>query len=452
MAPLKVVVVGGGLAGCLLANGLHNNGVSVTVYERDPADLKREGYQIRLGESAMTGFQACLSEEHIARIVEKFGQSAGATSTAPSLYNSRFQQVLDLTSLPSYSRSWAINRVVLRNILASPLEEAGLLQYGKKFTHYEICDQGQEGEKVRVHFADGSIEECDILVGADGSGSMVNREIGLNNIVTLDTHLAFLGKGSVPLSRLHALPSQLQKGPIMTFSKRASFYYALYLPAAKANQPGGSNELEYDVDEASFYWGINVSKSECNVQSAADIPEQDRLQFCLDAVKDWAPEYRQLIRSGVESESANIYIAPMRASTKPPASWREEWHRKGESTKGHTRVWLLGDAVHAMQANRGMGGNQAFHDCADLLPELLALRDAAERNALSNDSVQEACFRYESTMMDRAFTWVKKSGGTSAVTLDVDGYAGTAIYLVGKLVVPLLVGADWVMRQFKGSK
>lgn len=42
MAHFKVIVIGGGLSGALLTNGLLNNNVNTTLYERDAADSKRE--------------------------------------------------------------------------------------------------------------------------------------------------------------------------------------------------------------------------------------------------------------------------------------------------------------------------------------------------------------------------------------------------------------------------
>ncbi|KAL3473185.1 FAD/NAD(P)-binding domain-containing protein [Aspergillus californicus] len=415
MAPFRVIIIGGGLSGSLLGNGLHNNGVEVTVYERDPQDQKREGYQIRLGDSAMTGFRACLKEDHLHRIIGKFGQSSSSTSTAPSVYNSHFQQILHLTTLPSYSKSWAINRVVLRNLIAEPLEKLGLVRFGKKFTHYEISNGESGSEQVRVHFSDGSVDECDILVGADGGGSTINRQIGLNNIVPIHSHWSFLNKGSLPTSQLQDLPSQLQKGPVMTFTPEASFFYALYLPPKKQDGATGTGtgQLEYDVDEASFYWGLNIPRSYSHYEDPGELP--DPLGFCLRYVKNWAPEYHQMIKTGAENEgSSKVLVTALRASNKPSNHWRRESQRDGDLSKGHDRVWLMGDAIHAMQPSRGQGGNQAFHDCADMLPELLALRESAKSGVLSSRQVEEACRRYESTMIERAFAWVKKSGGTTA--------------------------------------
>lgn len=174
MPPFKVIVVGGGLSGALLANGLANNGVDVTVYERDEAHSKRTGYQIRLGHAAIKGLRSCLTESHLSTILGKLGQSTSTTLTAPTLCNTRFQPVVDLSTLPGYSRSSAINRIVLRNLLLEPLEARDLVKFGETFASYEIISEKSGVERVSVHFKSGSSDTCDILVGADGSGSKVS--------------------------------------------------------------------------------------------------------------------------------------------------------------------------------------------------------------------------------------------------------------------------------------
>ncbi|KAF7588655.1 hypothetical protein BBP40_005406 [Aspergillus hancockii] len=95
-----------------------------------------------------------------------------------------------------------------------------------------------------------------------------------------------------------------------------------------------------------------------------------------------------------------------------------------------------------------MGGNQALHDCADMLPQLLALDQMARDEVLSITKVQEACLQYEFTMLGRAFTWVQKSGGISAVNINLDGFLGTLLFITGKVVVPVLVTVHWALRPF----
>ena len=61
-----------------------------------------------------------------------------------------------------------------------------------------------------------------------------------------------------------------------------------------------------------------------------------------------------------------------------------------------------------------------MHDCAEVLPELLSLREVTKSGkGPSTEQVGQAYARYENQMAERAFTWVKKSGGTSIVVSDI---------------------------------
>jgi len=58
------------------------------------------------------------------------------------------------------------------------------------------------------------------------TGIKVNKEVGLQNLVSINTHWAFLAKGSLTLNQVYELPSQLRRGPIIVFAKGATLYYS----------------------------------------------------------------------------------------------------------------------------------------------------------------------------------------------------------------------------------
>src|SRR5436305_5316075 len=61
LTPLHIVVIGGGIGGLCLAQGLKVAGVSVAVYERNPVDSWPEGYRIHINPVGSQALHVCLS-------------------------------------------------------------------------------------------------------------------------------------------------------------------------------------------------------------------------------------------------------------------------------------------------------------------------------------------------------------------------------------------------------
>lgn len=115
-------------------------------------------------------------------------------------------------------------------------------------------------------------------------------------------------------------------------------------------------------------------------------------------------------------KSENLYVFEPRASTRPALDWRSKAQKPKNPSIAHPRVWLMGDAMHVMLPNRGMGGNQAMLDTTVIGPLITQLNEAAKtRGSPSTSEIAAALRVYEQEMIPRAFYWVEASGGTSPV-------------------------------------
>ncbi|CAK7215964.1 hypothetical protein SBRCBS47491_002670 [Sporothrix bragantina] len=453
MAPFKVIIIGCGLAGGLLGNGLLHNGVDFVIYESDQPSAKRDGYQIRLGAHAVRGFKACLTEEQQNALFKMFGRSGGVLPSAPILYDTQFQPLLDLTKFPAYTKSAPINRVVLRDYLQEKLVAAGRVHFGKSFTGYEVVE-GDGASRIKVMFADGTADECNLLVSAEGSRSRINRQIGLDNIVQMKKRWGFLAKGSLPMSKLLALGPEMRKAPVACIKDGMILFCSAYLPKGANNDKvspvaktaigdesnENENEADFDEEMSSLFWSLLIPAEKCPENPLA---LEDKIGFCITTVKDWDPRFEKMLRA---IDNDDVYVFQPRASTNPGANWRSKTKasHKDDSSKGHDQVWLMGDAIHPMLPARGMGANQAMSDTADMLPQIQALHEAAKAKdaPLDAQDYSKAVQGYESKMIPRAFHWVNMSGGTNESMREPSSLLGKLMlfFVARMLTVAYLVG------------
>ncbi|KAL1900669.1 hypothetical protein Sste5346_002394 [Sporothrix stenoceras] len=441
MAPFKVIIIGCGLAGGLLGNGLLHNDVDFVIYESDDVDsrsnIKRDGYQIRLGAHAIHGFKACLTDDQQAALYRMFGRSGGVLPAAPILYDTNLRLLLDLTKFPAYTKSAPINRVVLRDYLQAPLVAAERVRFGKKFVKYTV-EEGGGASAVRVHFADGTSDTCDLLISAEGSRSRINKQIGLDNIVQLHKRWGFLAKGSLPKAKLKALGPEVRKAPVAVIHDGIILFYSAYLPkgAKDAAEPAAKNvdnddAADFDEEMSSLFWSLMIPVEKCPDDP---LSMEDKVGFCIDMVKNWDPRFETMLRA---IDNDDVYVFQPRASTNPGVDWRQKSNAKSSSEPetGHGQVWLLGDAIHPMLPARGMGANQAMRDTADMLPQILALRDAAASEKLDKQTLSIAVNAYEGKMLPRAFHWVGMSGGTDETVRDPSSLSGKVmLFFVARML------------------
>ena len=172
---LKIAIVGAGIGGLTAALALRARGLNVTVFEQ--ADSPREvGAGISIHPNAV-------------RLLRRIGlhdwlENISTKSAGLSLWTSRGEPVP--TPPASHSPSYQVHRVELLDMLNA--QAAGAV----RFSHH--CTGIREtGSGVRLAFASGVSADADIVIGADGIHSVVQRGVGLKTHPTSEGIMAYRG-------------------------------------------------------------------------------------------------------------------------------------------------------------------------------------------------------------------------------------------------------------------
>ncbi|PIA91570.1 hypothetical protein CB0940_09045 [Cercospora beticola] len=412
MSTFKVIIIGGGLSGNVLANGLMQSNIEVQVYERMSQHSRREGYQIRLGENALIGMRACLPQEVLSRVISKMGRHGGKRDLAPVIYSTGFEKLCDLSKLPAYPKSAPINRGVLRDVLAEPVERAGRMVYEKQFERYGIVKE-DHGERVRVVFGDGTSEICDILIGADGSHSRVNATLGLKNLRAMDDKISFIVKSDLKTAQLLTMSHEILQTSLATMDDEMVLFWATYLPdKVDTSNAEAIRQYQKDIpvdDEMSSCMLVMTFLSKVVPEGIASASSEEKWEFMRKKIANWSPYYTEAMNA-VKGE--DIYCFTPRESSEPALGCRDQVANPEIPERGHPRVWLLGDAIHAMLPGRGMGGNQAILDTSVMLPLLKQLAEEST-SYLPESRIRKACNDCERQVIPRVFPWVRKSSQLS---------------------------------------
>lgn len=295
---MRVVIVGGGMAGLTLARGLAHRGLHPTVLERMPATVEVEG-------PIMLPFQAydALDEVGLLRTLRAEG-----------------------TEVPPMRDGRPVAIGVGRQVVLERLRDGIDVLFG-----HEVVDLLRTGDRVagvRVRDADGEREiPADIVVGADGTHSGVRDLAGIEATLTL-SDTAFVGFRS---------PVRGPEPFLIHFTGDGRQLTLLDWPGGSA---GG--------------WQI-------------DRPEGGGEAALAPGVEAFKRAYLRLMPAAAEA------IAPVehlryREVTEVSC---ETWWRPG--------VVLIGEALHAMNPEAGIGSGLGMADAHALAIAIAQNRDDADR-------------------------------------------------------------------------
>lgn len=372
----KIIIIGGGLGGLALGQGLRRTRIPFTIFERDEAAAFRaQGYRIRINQDGGDALKQLLPPETF----NKFEASCSEVLAGGCVLNALTGKEEDTTGgmPPQHGKAWNADRTVLRGVLLTDLGEH--VRFGKKFQRYELLEQG-----VRAYFTDGSSEDGTLLIGVDGTRSVVRQQM-LPDSVLLDTEgRAVFGKTPIGPETLDSIPSQLSRGMSLVGEGVGSPMKLLF------DIMRFRRDVEIDLPQDYIYWVLvfhrtligKLDTESMSYSHAQSVDLADKL------TSTWHESVRSILDQQLPEAASTLTFS----MTKPPLM---QW-------PADRRIIIMGDAAHAMPPVGGVGANAAFRDAAELLPIL-------ERGS-NNVELGE----FETSMRDRCNKILVQVGSGSA--------------------------------------
>jgi 2-polyprenyl-6-methoxyphenol hydroxylase-like FAD-dependent oxidoreductase len=329
----SALVIGGGIAGPVVAMALQEAGIEATVYEAHPRSAERMGVFLTL---ASNGIDALRAIGAAAPALAAGFPTPGITlrsTTGKNLGAARTG-----LSLPDGTTSHTLKRADLYRAIHDEATSRGVVvERGKR-----LVDAEQTGDDVRAVFADGSQATGDVLIGADGIHSVVRRLIDPNAPTPRYVGLINLG-GYARGVQVDAEPGSYT----MIFGRRAFFGYAL--------APGGE-----------VWWFANVPRGDEPARGEVEAITAEQWQRRLAEL--YAEDAGPAVRLVQASDPADI----MKASPTHSIPHLPVWHTG--------RMIVIGDAAHAPTPSSGQGASLSIEDAVVLAK---CLRDLPQSEAFA---------------------------------------------------------------------
>ena len=380
--PFGVLVIGAGLGGLCLAQGLRQAGVDVAVYERDEGlVVRKQGHRVHLDSRGEQALRECLQP----RLYDLFLATCGQPSRGVALFRVVEGQLQEGGTRPFpesgndelVTVGSAVDRLTLRQILLAGLDD--VVHFNKSFVRYEQ----QEDGRVCACFTDGTRAIGNVLVAADGVGSRVRQQF-LPHAQVLDTGTRWLGGKTLLTEQIiRLLPASMHEwfamvlGPQPTIMFGGLWFRTPPNQAAAQFWPG----LRFQHPEDFVTWGLIGHQEQFPIpdEDVQAIDSPDLQHLAVELTNDWYPELSPLIKLADPEES---FFLTLRQAV-PLEPWQT------------STITLLGDAIHVMPAN-GSGANSALRDASQLARSLIAV-------ASQGMPLRQALYSYESEMLRAGF-------------------------------------------------
>ena len=380
MQQARILIIGAGLAGLSLGQGLKQAGIPFRIFERDgAASFRAQGYRIRIDQRGAEGLRRLLPAELYQAFESTSSDVIHGGQQLDAATGKQFENVQSRMP-PKQGQAWNVDRTVIRNVLLTGLREH--IDFGKKFLKYELVDEG-----VVAHFSNGLTAQGSMIIGADGIRSPVRRQMLPNNVL-LDTEgRAVFGKTVIDADTFKSIPEEIGNGISMAWTQDEP-RIKLFCDVMRFDRTGklpSTSQVELPQDY--IYWVLLFNKV-CNNKSdeeLAALTNEESANFAKQLASGWHERIRNIVHKQVPEAASTLFFLLSQA---PLETWEPD-----------TRVTLMGDSFHPMPPVGGTGANIAFADAADLLDMIKA------------GVTKEGLARCEEFMRERSNTALKMVAG-----------------------------------------
>ncbi len=387
--PLHVTIIGAGLGGLCLAQGLKKNNIAFDVYEKDAApDSRTQGYRLRIDRTGQDALACCLPDALFSLLRETCSTpSVGVRTINSQLENITGKWVDDWHDDES-DTAWdiKINRMTMKQILLIGIQEH--VHFDKHLVSYDE----QSSDKVISYFDDGSSVISDILIGADGVNSRV-RELRFPTATPLNTgDVCLYAKTILDDESQKIIAQQLQSGTTVLFDEElavvidAMRFYEGFDHGTQQRRAEAKYGLSRNQDY--IYWAMIGTRARFGFAEHDDLRcSPGERKFCIaQIIQTWSPVLKALFEL---TEVETTTLVPVQTA-QTMTSWLP------------SRVSVLGDAIHVMSPASGLGANSALYDAAILVRTLNAA-------IYKKTNVINVVAEYEQQLRDHSFAAVSSS-------------------------------------------
>ncbi|KAF2472396.1 FAD/NAD(P)-binding domain-containing protein [Lindgomyces ingoldianus] len=377
--PLRVVIIGGGIGGLALAQLLRGDDkFQVTLYERgelEGGQSQLAGFRIMVALEMLTALRDRLPKDVLPLLEESIGVQPSSGQSL-CMFNEKGKITMKYTT-PDFRAARSVSRWKLRKALLVGSES--FVKFGKEFESYKSTTNG-----VTVIFKDGERVECDLLVGADGAGSKVRKQL-LPKASRSDTKVTVI-YFKMPLTPETECMMPYGSGCLIMAPRRSMIVSSWKNPK---KHYGPDDLKKIDGDESFLMCGLGCYTNEFVNQTKHpdDMTPEELKDECLARTQHWHPLFRSLIAKTIPE---SVFVSHIKTQDRI-SPWKS------------SNVTLLGDAAHStasMTPYLGKGATSALFD---------ALQLANILKSDSNPPLSAKLARYEGNMLKQGFSVADKS-------------------------------------------